>query len=69
MPLMPESESEDEILDRIEIALLKIAARAQAPRLAAGGELDPAALAASLDSLIESLRVGLELPGSAGQTE
>ena len=69
MATMPESESEDEIFDRIEVALLKIAARTQVPRLASGGEVDREALAETLDTLIERLRTGLELPGSAGQTE
>jgi hypothetical protein len=68
MDLMPESESEDEILDRIEIALRKIAAVAQAPKPANGREIDRAALAKSLDMLISRLRSGLEPPKSADQT-
>jgi hypothetical protein len=57
---MPESESEDDILDRIEVALRKIATIAQAPRPVSGPEIDRAALAKSLDMLISRLRNGLE---------
>jgi hypothetical protein len=57
---MPESESEDDILDRIEVALRKIASIAQAPKQAAGREIDREALAQSLDMLIARLRAGLE---------
>jgi hypothetical protein len=63
---MPESESEDEILLRIEAALMKISTLAHAPRPApappAGedGRIDRAALAHSLDLLIARLRAGLE---------
>jgi hypothetical protein len=69
---MPESESEDEILDRIETALKKIAAIARTPKAApgresAGREIDRAALAKSLDMLISRLRAGLESPKSADQ--
>lgn len=64
MVLMPESESEDEILDRIEVALRKIAAIAQAPKPASGREIDREALAQSLDMLISRLRAGLEPPRS-----
>jgi len=65
---MTESETEDEILDRIESALKKIAAIAQAPKPAAPGrEIDRAALAKSLDMLISRLRSGLESPKSADQ--
>ena len=56
---MPESESEDEILERIEIALRKISAVAQAPKSPAASGLDRAALAQSLDMLILRLRAGL----------
>jgi hypothetical protein len=59
---MPESETEDEILDRIESALRKIAAIAQAPKPASGREIDREALAQSLDLLISRLRAGLEPP-------
>ncbi len=58
---MPEFESEDEILDRIEVALRKIATIAQAPKPATGREIDREALAQSLDMLIARLRAGLEL--------
>ena len=64
---MPESESEDEILDRIEVALRKIATVAQAPKPADGREIDRVALAKSLDMLISRLRNGLEAPKSAEQ--
>jgi hypothetical protein len=56
---MSESESEDEILDRIELALRKIAGLS-GPR--SDGEdtgLDRAALANRLDKLIVRLREGL----------
>ena len=69
MATMPESESEDEILERIEIALRKIAALAKPARPAGGQELDRDALAHSLDTVIEHLRAGLDAPGSTGQTE
>ena len=68
---MPESESEDEILDRIETALRKISAIAQAPKPASakdtGREIDRAALAKSLDMLISRLRGGLDASKSADQ--
>lgn len=70
---MPESESEDEILDRIETALKKIADLAHAARpvirsappavrdaAVAGREIDRDVLAKSLDMLIARLRHGLE---------
>jgi hypothetical protein len=69
MDVMPESESEDEILDRIEIALRKIATIAQAPKPAVGREIDKVALAKSLDMLISRLRAGLEPAKSADQSE
>lgn len=64
MVLMPESETEDEILDRIEAALRKIATVAQAPKPVGGREIDREALAQSLDMLISRLRAGLEPPNS-----
>ena len=60
MAFMPESESEDEILERIEAALRKVAAIAQVSKPAAGREINRAALAKSLDMLIARLRTGLE---------
>ncbi len=70
MGIMPESESEDEILERIEIALRKIAALAKPAKPAAQAEpLDREALAHSLDAVIEHLRAGLEEPGPTGHTE
>ncbi|MDD2795596.1 hypothetical protein [Acidocella sp.] len=66
---MPESESEDEILERIEIALRKIAGLAQPAKPPAGPEFDREAVARSLDTVIEHLRAGLDTPGSTGQTE
>lgn len=69
MATMPESESEDEILERIEIALRKIASLAQPAKPPAGPELDREAVARSLDMVIEHLRAGLDTPGSTGQTE
>ncbi len=67
MGVMPESESEDDILDRIEVALRKIATIAQVSRPATGPEIDRAALAKSLDMLISRLRNGLEPPHTAEQ--
>lgn len=62
---MSESESEDEILDRIEAALRKIAdvsgpALAGAARVTEGEPLDRAALADKLDRIIARLQAGLE---------
>jgi hypothetical protein len=62
---MSEDESEDEILGRIETALRKISTLAQAPKPAAGREIDRAALAKSLDMLISRLRAGLDPARSA----
>ncbi|HEY1856287.1 hypothetical protein [Acidocella sp.] len=56
---MPESESEDDILDRIEVALRRIAGAVQTPK-PGGREIDRDALAHSLDMLITRLRAGLE---------
>ncbi len=59
---MPESESEDEILDRIEEALRKIAGATRSvkrPPSQEGG-LDREELAAVLDKLILRLREGLD---------
>ena len=57
---MPESESEDEILDRIEVALRRIAGAVQAAKLAPKRDIDREALAHSLDMLVARLRAGLE---------
>jgi hypothetical protein len=65
MTTMSESESEDEILDRIEVALRKIAGAVQAPKPVGGREIDRAALAKALDMLILRLRAGLEQPKRA----
>ncbi len=61
---MAESESEDEILDRIEDALRKIAGATQGGKHKPGqdGSLDQDALAAILDKLILRLREGLDPP-------
>ncbi len=61
---MPESESEDEILDRIEEALRKIASATQVgkPSPAEGDALDREALAETLDKVIARLRGGLNPP-------
>lgn len=65
---MSEPESEDEILDRIEDALRRIASattrpRAQpAPEVPAAPPLDREALATALDSLIAHLRGVLAQP-------
>lgn len=65
---MPDSETEEEILERIETALKKIASIAHAPRPETGPEIDRAALAHSLDLLIARLRAGLEASHSAEPT-
>ena len=62
---MSESESEDEILDRIEAALRKIAGMSGATRPGESetfehAALDRAALTAKLDDIIARLRDGLE---------
>jgi hypothetical protein len=62
---MSESESEDEILDRIEAALRKIAdvsgAAVPGAVLSAGDDtLNRAALAEKLDGIIARLQAGLE---------
>jgi hypothetical protein len=58
---MTESETEAEILERLEVALRRIAGAAHAPRrpAAAGPAIDRDALTASLDMLIARLRAGL----------
>jgi hypothetical protein len=70
---MSESESEEEILVRIEAALMKISTIAHAPRATAplradDGRFDRAALVHSLDLLIARLRAGLE-PHAPAPTE
>ncbi len=57
---MTESESEAETLERLEIALRRIAELARKPR--SGPEIDQAALRHSLDMLITRLRNGLAPP-------
>jgi hypothetical protein len=57
---MPESESEDEILDRIEVALRRIAGAVQSGKPASKRDIDREALAHSLDMLVARLRAGLE---------
>ncbi|MDE2240567.1 MAG: hypothetical protein KGJ73_11670 [Rhodospirillales bacterium] len=61
---MAESESEDEILDRIEEALRKIAGVSQdvKPRSGQGEALDRKALTEALDSVILRLREMLDRP-------
>jgi hypothetical protein len=58
---MTESESEAETLERLELALRRIAELARKPRQA-GPEIDQAALRHSLDMLITRLRNGLNPP-------
>ncbi len=60
---MAESETEDEILARIETALQKIAAAGTAGRPA--GAIDRATVARSLDMMIDRLRGALEPPPHA----
>jgi predicted transcriptional regulator len=62
---MPESETEHQILDRIEAALRKIAVATETPRPV----LNRAALVQSLDMLIARLRAGLEQPKSGDLAE
>ncbi len=68
---MTESESEAETLERLEVALRRIAELARKPRPSgaapagaapAGPEIDQAALRHSLDMLITRLRNGLNPP-------
>jgi len=61
---MSESESEDEILDRIEEALRKIAGAARGGKSSPGEGRAPdrEALAATLDKVIARLRDGLNPP-------
>jgi hypothetical protein len=66
---MSESESEDQILDRIESALRKIASIAHAPKPETGKDINRAALAKSLDTLIARLRAGLEASNTAEHPE
>lgn len=67
---MSEPETEDEILDRIEEALRKIASASVRPRVqplaseTADPPLDREALAATLDAVIARLRGALTLPSS-----
>ncbi len=58
---MTESESEAETLERLELALRRIAELARKPR-PPGPEIDQAALRHSLDMLITRLRNGLNPP-------
>jgi hypothetical protein len=69
LSFMPDSETEEQTLERIEAALRKIAAIAQAPKPAAGGAIDRAALARSLDMMINRLRSGLESHKPAPEPE
>jgi len=59
---MSESESEDEILDRIEAALRKIASAPAAARPAEGDASGREILAEKLDDIITRLRDGLGTP-------
>ncbi|MBU6396748.1 MAG: hypothetical protein KGL20_00595 [Rhodospirillales bacterium] len=61
---MAESESEDEILDRIEEALRKIAGVSKNIKLPGGQDeaLDRKALSAALDKVIFRLREALDPP-------
>jgi hypothetical protein len=61
---MPESETEHQILDRIETALRKIATATETPKPV----LNRAALARSLDMMITRLRHGLE-QSKSGEAE
>jgi hypothetical protein len=61
---MTESETEAETLERLEVALRRIAAAAHAPRRAPGPNIDREALLRSLDMIIARLRSGLNSPNS-----
>jgi hypothetical protein len=56
---MAESETEAETLERLETALRKIAAVLGKPKPLPSGEINRAALVASLDRIIVRLRDGL----------
>jgi hypothetical protein len=63
--IMTESETEAETIERLEVALRRIADLAQRPRRdraesVTAGEIDRAALIHSLDMLITRLRTGLK---------
>jgi hypothetical protein len=62
---MPESETEHQILDRLEAALRKIAIASQQPKPV----LNRTALAKSLDMMITRLRNGLEHGKTGGEAE
>jgi hypothetical protein len=65
---MTESESEAETLERLEVALRKIADLSRQPKRG-GAEIDREALLHSLDMLINRLRTGLNPPHSGQHTE
>jgi hypothetical protein len=64
---MTESESEAETLERLEVALRRIAELSRQPKHG-GGDIDKAALLRSLDMLITRLRAGLNPPHSGQQS-
>jgi hypothetical protein len=66
---MSETESEDEILGRLEAALLRIASVAQAPRPVPEEQLNRAAFAEALDGIIARLRAELDAGAPAEPTE
>lgn len=67
---MSESESEDEILDRIEAALRKIAGLSGGDRPAGDDAFNRAAFTEKLDGIIARLREGLAGPQpEAGEPE
>lgn len=59
---MSESETEAETLERLEVALLRIAQLAKPQNPGASPDIDIAALRRSLDLLIARLRTGLNSP-------
>jgi hypothetical protein len=65
---MTESESEAETLERLEVALRRIAELSRQPKRTAP-EIDRAALLQSLDMLISRLRSGLNLPHAGHHME
>jgi hypothetical protein len=68
MQTMTESESEAETLERLELALRRIAELSRQPKRSTP-EIDRAALLQSLDMLISRLRSGLNPPHAGHNTE
>jgi hypothetical protein len=65
---MTDSETEAETLERLEVALRRIATAAHAPKKTPGPNIDRDALLRSLDMIIARLRSGLNSPNPSHQT-